>query len=309
LYIGVMTVERTRGVFEDNPYVDEIIIFDERTTHKKIGEKFKFISLLKRKRFDTAFLIHRSFTRAFICWVAGIGERIGYKRFKNTFVLTRKINPAKGLIHRQDKYLAVFKARGISFNSKEPQIFITENIRKQALSTIQTLSGDRSLVIGIHVGANWKLKRWRPEFFAQLADRLMLELGAAVIFTGSKKDSALVATVLTSMHQKPHNICGRTSLKGLSGLMEQMSLFISNDSGPAHLSAAVGAPTLVLFGPTSEALTGPRGKRVVYLRKHDDCDIPCYKANCKDNRCMDAISVEDVYLAASKLLVYEKYTD
>ena len=68
LYIGVMTVERVKGVFEDNPYVDEIIIFDERKTHKKIRDKIKFILLLKRKKFDTAFLIHRSFTRAFVCW-------------------------------------------------------------------------------------------------------------------------------------------------------------------------------------------------------------------------------------------------
>ncbi len=309
LYIGVMTVERVRGVFEDNPYVDEIIIFDERKTHKRISDKLKFISFLKEKRFDTAFLIHRSFTRAFICWAAGIKERIGYKRFKNALVLTRKVKPAKSAVHRQDRYLAVFEARGVAFSSRTPQIFITENIRKQALSIIQSLSGDRSLVVGIHVGANWRLKQWRPDLFARLADRLILELGAAVIFTGSKKDKDLVEEVVAGMQQKPHNICGRTSLKGLTGLIEQMSLFISNDSGPAHLAAAVGTATLVLFGPTAEELTGPKGKRVVLIRKYNDCDTPCYQQTCKNNICMSAISVEDVYTTASELLTHEKYTD
>jgi lipopolysaccharide heptosyltransferase II len=309
LYLAVMTVERTKGIFEDNPYIDEIIIFDERSTHRKVADKFRFIKYLRRKNIDTVFLIHRSFTRAAICWAAGIKTRIGYARLKNNFILSKKVSPLNEDAHRQDKYLGIFQARGVAFRTLTPQIFISEKTRKQAVNMIQALSGGCPLVIGVHVGANWASKRWRPDYFAQLCDRLIQELGAVVIFTGSKKDKALVDEVLGLMCQKPHDICGRTTLKGLAGLIEQMSLFISSDSGPAHLSAAVGTPTLILFGPTSEAQTAPRAKRVLFLRKYNDCKIPCYDQSCKNNVCMSAISVEDAYQAVNKLLSSEEPGD
>ncbi len=106
-HVGVLAVERAKAVFDDNPYIDEVIVFDEKRT--SLQTKIDFARELKKKEYDTVFLIHRSFTRAFICWMAGIKQRIGYARFKNTLVLTKKIKPPRALLHRQDYYLYLFE--------------------------------------------------------------------------------------------------------------------------------------------------------------------------------------------------------
>ncbi|OQX80794.1 MAG: hypothetical protein B6D56_04200, partial [Candidatus Omnitrophica bacterium 4484_70.1] len=87
-YIGVMCPERVKELFEIIPSVDEVIEFDEKDTHRGFLSnrgflsKIRFIKELKKKRFDTAFLLHRSFTKALICKLANIKERIGFKRKK-----------------------------------------------------------------------------------------------------------------------------------------------------------------------------------------------------------------------------------
>jgi heptosyltransferase-2 len=297
-YIAVMVIERVKEVFEDNPYIDEIIIFNE----KKGGllSKIKFITELRGKRFDMAFLIHRSFTRALICFLAGIKERIGYRRLKNAFILTKKIKPS-GVFHRQDYYLYIFERLEIGIKDRIPQFFIPYKIQKKIKSLLEGIKCQYSYIVGINPSANWELKRWPAYNFSFLADRLIEELNCGVIFIGAGKDRGVVNEVLKCMKNKPYNFCGQTTLKELGGLIGQMDLFISNDSGPAHLASALGIVTLVLFGPTSPEVTSPRGRNVRIIR-NISCKVPCYDLNCEDNICMKGISVDDVFLEVKKIL-------
>jgi len=303
-YIAVMAVERVSSVFEDNPYIDEVIIFDEKKNHRSLSDKFTFIGNLRQKQFDTVFLVHRSLTRALVCCLAGIRERIGYRRRKTAFILTKKISPPVA-VHRQDYYLNLFEQSGVACKNRLPQFFLPDTVRKQALALVQSFSGKRQYAIGVHVAANWPPKRWPAAYFAQLCDRLSQDLSAAVILTGTDKDKGLIEEVVGRMRTQPYNLCGKTTTKQLAAVMEQMNCFVSADSGPAHLAAAVGTATLVLFGPTKETMTAPRGRRVVTLRKSQACQIPCYNEACQDNVCMTAISVEDVYQKIKEILMYE----
>ncbi|MBN3040854.1 MAG: glycosyltransferase family 9 protein, partial [Candidatus Omnitrophica bacterium] len=253
-YLAVMVVERLRPVFDDNPYIDEVISFDERTSEKSFLSKLRFIARLRKKKFDTAFLVHRSFTRALICFLAGIKQRIGQMRFKTNLILTKKIPPLPAGEHRQDSYLNIFTGAGISINDKKPQVYLPKNFESNVIKEIFALGKEFDFLIGIHVAGNWLPKRWPKDFFASLSDRLILELAAGVVFTGAKKDMPAVADVIRLMKEKPFDFSGKTSLKDLAALIQRMDFFISNDSGPAHLAAGLSVPTLVLFGPTSEKL-------------------------------------------------------
>jgi heptosyltransferase-2 len=302
-YIGVMTPERIREVFENNPYIDEVIIFDEKGKEKKFLNKIRFARALKKKGFDTAFFIHRSFTRAFICFLAGIKERIGYRRLKNLFVLTKKIKPPPASVHRQDYYLYLFEKIGIVIEDRLPRVFIKEEDRVKYRTFFKDITDKYSYVVGINPSANWSLKRWPQEKFALLSDSLIRDLNCAVFFIGTEKERQTVKSVVDNMKEKPYDFCGKTDLKELAALLENMDLFISNDSGPAHLAASLGINTLVLFGPTSIELTSPRGSRVRIIKKDINCKIPCYNLSCSDNACMKKISVEDVFLEAENILV------
>ena len=301
-YIGVMVVARLRDVFEDNPFIDEVIEFDEKTSQKTFGSKIKFISFLKSKKFDTVFLIHRSFTRALICKLSGIKEVIGYRRPKNVFVLTKQIEPPKGQMHRQDYYLYLFEKSGIEVVDRKPNVYLTDLVKSRSIARLGVLGKSYHYLVGVHVSANWKLKRWPIENFASVCDQLSRELNSAIIFFGSQAEKELVAKTLLKMKERAFNFCGSTTLGELAGYISFLQLFISVDSGPAHLSASLNIPTLVLFGPTSPAITSPCGKSVYIVRKEVDCQIPCYKKDCQDNYCMKDIKPCEVAEQAKQIL-------
>jgi len=301
-YLGVMVVERVRGVFENNPYIDEVIIFDEKGQQKSLFAKLKFIKFLKKKKFDTVFLIHRSFTRALICFLAGINLRIGYQRLKNYLIINKGIKVPKGLLHRQDYYLYLFEKSGIVIEDRVPNFFIPESIRKNINKDLEQIKKEYPVLIGMNPSANWELKRWPISYFASLADSLVKDFKAAIIFIGAESERKVIEGVRSKMSQNSFNFCGRTSLKELGALMQNLELFISNDSGPAHLAGALGVDTLVIFGPTSVEATVPRGRAVNVIKKDVDCQIPCYKLDCQDNVCLKDLTVGQVYSQVKNIL-------
>ena len=302
-YIAVMAPQRVADVYRNNPNIDDIIIFDEKGKQRGFKEKLEFIRSLKEKKFDTVYLIHRSLTRALVCYFAGIKERIGYKRFKTWFILTKRIPAPYISVHRQEYYLNLFAQGGVEIKNTMPEFFIPEDIRSNIKKSLEKQKKLHKYLVGINPSANWELKRWPKEKFAQLADRLISELDCGLYFVGAKQDEKVIRSVIRLMHQAPYDLCGETSIKELAAYVESMDLFISNDSGPAHLAAALGTKTLALFGPTSTQVTSPKGKRVTLLQTNVGCKIPCYDLMCKENICMKRILVTEVFEKAKSLLL------
>jgi heptosyltransferase II len=300
-YIACIIPPRCAAVLEGNDYLNEIILYDEKGPHKGVLGALAFIGALRKKRFDCVFLLHRSLTRAFIVWAAGIKERIGYTTAKRAFLLTRRITaPDIHRVHRIDYYLGVIKGSGLTVKDRHTNFFFSEQDR-QALDAFLRDSAihARDVVIGLNPGGNWDPKRWQKENFALLADRLAVEYGARIVFTGSPEDKELVAHIQSLMKSKAVSACGVLSLKQFAALCAHMSVFISADSGPLHIANAVNTKQIIaLFGPTDPQLTGPvPADRVVIIQKNIGCMIPCYTVDCRDNRCMKAISVDDVLAA------------
>lgn len=296
-YLACMVPSRCVEVLKDNPNLDEIIVFDEKATHKGLIAKIKFIKELKKKRFDIVFLFHRSFTRALMVFLAGIPERVGYFTKKRGRLLTKKIAPPEEEMHRLNYYLNIVESYGIKSDGRYYEFFISGNDREYIDSQLKKLAIEKNdFVVVINPGGNWQPKRWPKEKFAELSDRLINELGAKIIISGSDKDITLADEISALMNTKPIILAGKTNLKQLGALMETADLVISADSGPMHIAAAMGTDLITLFGPTKASLTGPLGKgRIITIQKEIGCKIPCYEISCKNNRCMEAIDVEYVF--------------
>ena len=302
-YIACMIVPRCREVLELNPRLNEIIVYDEEHTHKGVFGKLKFISHLRSKRFDAAIIMHRSFTKALLVFLAGIPQRIGYRTKNRAFLLTKGIEPPPQTIHRVDYFLNLGKALGIDTGTRDYEFFISEENRKRARALLDKKGvKDSDFLVVINPGGNWEPKRWPKENFAKLADELVKRVGAKVIITGSKKDIALAEDISSMAKAKPILICGETSLKELASVFERANIVIANDSGPMHIAVSMRAKTIALFGPTSPEITGPIGKgRYLVLQKQTDCEIPCYDLSCADYKCMNAIKVEDLIEAVGRI--------
>jgi len=305
-FFACIVPSRCYSLLKDNPHLDEIIVYDEKDRHKGIIAKLKFFGYLKAKRFDTVFLLHRSFSRALICFLAGIGQRIGYYTRKRGFLLTRKITSLDpNSLHRIDYYLNVIEKAGLKVEDRYPEFFFGEEDSRFADNFLaRNPIGEKDFAVGINPGGNWLPKRWPKEYWAALSDRLAIESGAKVIITGSHADMPLAEEIKRLMQARPVVAAGLLNLKQLGALCRKLDLFITADSGPLHIANAAGcAKIIALFGPTSPQVTGPYPlKNVVLLQKATGCRIPCYALGCKDNRCMRAITVQDVFNEAIRII-------
>lgn len=297
-YLACIVPSRCYPVLKGNPHLDEIIIFDEKDRHRGVLAKLDFIRMLKKKKFDTVFLLHRSFSRALISWLAGIRERIGYRTKKRSWLLTVKIPALKPeAMHRIDYYLNILEKAGLKVEdrysefsvSEEDEIFAEKFLSRNAAAA-------SSFLVGINPGGNWLPKRWPKEYWAVLADRLISEFGAKVVITGSHQDLALAGSIKNLMREKPLIACGVFNIKQSAALFRRLDLLVSADSGPLHIANAVGTKKIIaIFGPTSSRITGPYPlNKVIILSKDIGCKIPCYLVSCRDNRCMKAVKPEEV---------------
>ncbi len=297
-YIACVIPSRCGQILEGNPNLNEVIIFDEKGKDKGILAKLKFIRLLAGKKFDMAFLLHRSASRALICYLAGIPERAGHYTKKRAFLLTKKIMPPdRDSLHRIDYYLDVIEKAGLKVYDRHTEFFFSKEDEKRAEKFLENQAIiEKDFVAGVNLGGNWLPKRWPVSHWAALIDRLIGELGLKVIITGSDSDAALIKEAQGLMKQQPIVAAGVFSLKQFGVLCKSLDLFITADTGPLHIANASGAKKIIaLFGPTDPAVTGPYPQEnAIILKKDIGCKIPCYQVDCKNNRCMAAITPEEV---------------
>lgn len=304
-HISCLIHPRCREMLESNPRLDEIIEYAEEDIHRSLIGKLRLIGYLRAGKFDVAYILHRSFTKALITMLAGIRERIGYRTKNRGWVLTRPIEEPSEELHKVEYFLNIARASGITPGSVSYEFYVREADRKsirEILISAGVRAGDRTVVLC--PAGNWLPKRWPAEKFARLADELAEKFGVKIVIAAAGKDSGLVSDIKSVMSVQAFDISGKTSLKELAALLERADLVIANDTGPMHLSVAVGTRTIALFGPTSPRLTGPYGKGIYrVITGKTSCDVPCYDVTCKDNDCISAITVEEVIKAAGELLV------
>ena len=301
-YIVCAVPPRCKEILEANTRINEIIVFDEGGPEKSFLGKIRFALRLRRERFDSAFILHRSLTRALITFIAGVKTRIGYDTKRRGFLLTNKVKSPQGDIHKVEYFLGLAGAMGADISKKNYEFFITETDRKRAAHILEDKGvgyGDR--IVALNPGGNWDPKRWPVDRFADLADRLVEKYGVKVLITGAEKDRVLAEEISKGMRNKPISICGKTKLRELASIFERAKLVISGDSGPMHIAVSTGANVVALFGPTSTDITGPYGRgNYIVIKKDIGCDIPCYDFTCRDNRCMKTISTDDVLRVIEK---------
>jgi lipopolysaccharide heptosyltransferase II len=308
-YIACLLHPRCTEMLEANPHLNEIIVYDEDRKHKGLIGKIALIMALRKKRFDMAFLLHRSFTKALITFLAGIPKRVGYPTKNRGGILTKVVEAPDEAQHKVEYFLNIARAVDIRMGDVSYEFFVEDADRRFVRELLAGEGiGDKDPVVVLCPGGNWDPKRWPRENFASLGDLLSEKTGARIVISGAPKDAALAESILALMKHRPVIAAGRTTLKQLGALLERANLVIANDSGPMHIAVAVKARTIALFGPTSPLLTGPYGKgnyRIIVGKppvKDPACEVPCYDVTCNKSMCMADICVADVLSKAREML-------
>jgi heptosyltransferase-2 len=157
--------------------------------------------------------------------------------------------------------------------------------------------------VAVNPGAAYgSAKRWIPERFAAVADRLAEEFGLRVVLTGGPGEAEIGRDIAAAMKNAPLNLIGSTSVRQMMAVLSLCRLMVTNDSGPMHVAAAFGIPIVAVFGPTDHTTTSPLAGTCRIVRREADC-APCLLRQCPtDHRCMEAVTVDDVLTAARSLL-------
>jgi len=300
--ISCLCVPRVKEVLEYCPYVDKIIIYDERGKHRLPWAKWRLIRHLKKRNFDAAFLLHRSMTRSLLVYLAGIPLRIGYCKVKA--LLTDPVAMASEDVHRCDYYLRVLESYGIRVDDRLCELRLkVEDMQAVDVKLSKAGIGTAEKYVVLNTGGNWDLKRWSTGSFTLLAKRLDQEFGLKIVFSGSHKDREHCQQIAQATGIKVFVLAGETSLGESLALYKRAAIVISGDSGPLHLAHSVGADVIGIFGPTRPEITGPRGSgRFEVLIKDVGCNkAPCYHLSCSNNVCMQSVTVDDVCQAFKKI--------
>lgn len=175
--------------------------------------------------------------------------------------------------------------------------------RKQASSLLDHGTRGAGPLIALHPGAKKPAQRWPVQWFATLADALAERYDARIVLTGGPGEEAIADAVTTATRTHVLNLAGRTSLGELAAILERLDLFVSNDTGPAHLAEATNAPSLVLFGPGDYQRWAPLDQtQHRAIRRSAPCS-PCSFWQCPiDHRCLRWLTPDIVLDHASQML-------
>lgn len=289
-----------------SPAVDEVIVFAEPGRHAGITGRLRLARELMGYGFSCAILLQNAIEAAIIAFLARIPLRAGYNSDGRGMLLTHSVRRTREIrqVHQVDYYLAMVRALGCRQAPRGIRLAPGPDYSAAAGRILAGLGIDRTRpLVGMAPGAAYgPAKRWLPERFAAVADRLKAEQAAEVVLLGSRGDQGATAEVLRHSRTHLHDLAGRTDLKEALALIAACDLFISNDSGLMHAAGALGVPLVAIFGSTNPAATSPPGEGNVVIHHPVECG-PCLKEVCPtDFRCMNLVTAEEVYEAARRLL-------
>ncbi len=298
------------ALLENNPALDRIIPYDFNSP--SATEQVKVSMALRRQKYDVAIDLFGNPRSALVIFLSGarmrIGGAFGWRR--RTFTHPMLIRERLTAVMFHLKYL---QPLGIEAEPRPTKIFLDAaeiaEARRELLA--QGLDAGKPLV-GLHIGATWPAKVWPAKNFARLTDLVTEWLGVQVLVTRGPKDGNYFEEFKGAVRSRFMDFAPG-GLRKLAAALSCCDVYVSNDAAPMHISAAVGTPTVGIFGPGEPDIWFPYDRRDghVALKKDIDC---CHRDFCDlagDDymRCMKLIRPEEVYETVEQILKEKKRAD
>lgn len=226
-----------------NPHLDEVLTYQTSVP--------KLLYHIGRRKFQMAVVLQPTFRLVLHTFLARIPFRVGFETHtggRKLLSLAVRNNTGQ---HETERYLDVVRALGVAVTDTEPEVFVDQAGISWVDKFLQTEKLDNSVpLIGLNPGAATAYRRWAASNFATLGDTLRKRYGAEIVITAGPQERALAAAVAAEMSHSPIIVDQATPMQ-LAALLQRCNLYITNDTGPMHLSTAVKTPTIALFGASN----------------------------------------------------------
>lgn len=305
--ICCLTGRESAVVLHHCPYIDDVIVYDHQQKDRGVLGFWRLIVRLRKFRFDKVIDLQnnvRTHLAAFLCMPRA---SYGYRNKKFGGLLSHGIADDKPPMPPVQHQFDVLKEVGISFNDRiRLELWPRSDDAAYARELLQGEWIDEKThrIIGINIASSsrWATKNWPAKAIAELCDLLAAE-NIRVIITGMDKDKSLAREIAARAKSRPGIIVGKTTILQLSALIGYCHVYVTSDSAPLHIAAAMRVPVVALFGPTDPQRHIPPGDNISVMRKPMACS-PCYRTTCKltTHACMKDITAAEVYAEIKKKL-------
>jgi lipopolysaccharide heptosyltransferase II len=307
-HITLVSPPGTSDIFVDADFADEVLI-----SERGIFSTLNIAREWRQRQFDLAVLFQNAFAAAATAFLARVPQRVGYDSDRRGVLLTSSLPLPDWRDRRHESfyYLNIvaeveqmfFGTSAIADTEPRLDLYVSEERKEAARRILQQASAQfgKPLAIICPGSVNSRAKRWPADRFADLADQL-IDAGMNVVMIGSPGELEVSKEVAARAARQPINLTGKTTVAEAVAIMSIADVLVTNDTGPAHIGAALNTPTLVIFGPTNPLTTYPLSATAEMIRRPPDC-APCMLRDCPiDHRCMTAISPDEVFERAIALL-------
>ncbi len=287
--IAVLASPINAALFKDQPVLDEVIVFPQPPSLRRL---IGLARGLRRRGFTAAIGAIPSdlLSLSLLLKLSGIPRRVKQRLapgqedqgWELWFTDLLASAPDRHKTSANLDLLIPVGIRMTDLSRQRMQELVRLTIREDVLRNVCARfprSPHRRLRTGMHPGCQkgWEFKRWNPARFAEVADRLIEENDAEVLWFGDSSEEALVREITSRMRNPSLSVAGSLGICDAAALISTCDLFISNDSGPMHIAAATGVKTIALFNSgnprANPARTGPIGNGAIILKKPDLQDI------------------------------------
>lgn len=301
--VTVLTPENIACLYENNAAIDKILPIPTGHVHGTLAV-FRIKDILAPHRFDIGYVLPPSFGAAAGFKLAGVKERIGYIADGRRLLLSSPLPLPVPLSsrHRSELYFDLLRrGSGQDLEYSKPKLFLHDDDTAAASKILGSFGiTDETAYAVIAFRAVAESRRWGMANYVEFCKELIRVRGLSVVLIGSADDFREGEEIaLAAGTGGVANLAGKTSLRETSAVISRAEFFVGNDSGPAHLAAAVGAPLVVLSGADDPQVTSPISSRKRLVRNEQlDC-LSCVKNVCplKDEQhmaCMKYITVQMV---------------
>jgi lipopolysaccharide heptosyltransferase II len=296
--IHVLVGKESRKILQNCPYLDGIIVYDVHGEDKGWWPLFKLSKKLRKYRFDISVDFQNNRKSHLLSFLSFARESYGYNNGKWGFLLSQPVKDIDKNLSPVAHQFQILERLNIAYKDNlHLEIWPSAEDDRYARELLESgWLGHAVNIVGINISASakWPTKNWPVEHMARLCDMLAAK-SVWVLITGMAKDVPTVRQLLSLSKSKPANFVGKTDVLQLAALIKRCKVFVTPDSAPLHIAAAVRTPVVAFFGPTDSRWHIPPGKRIVVLEKKLKC-APCYSSRCSilTHACMVDIRPEDV---------------
>jgi predicted lipopolysaccharide heptosyltransferase III len=303
--VSVLLRESFGSLLEADPHIHKIFEVKRYDGNflKKAGKQLSFIRELRKERFDLVFDLRSDDRGAYMALLSGAQIRAAllYSGLKwRNFLFTHLVDPpaSKERIYgAAEQSLQIVREFGINTKDSIPKLWVYEKVKKRAKQLLDdngiTTSGR---LITLNPFSRWRYKEWNYEKWVQIIDWLWKEYEIPTVIVGAPEEREKSIDIVNKCKGRIYNLTGRTSLDELAGVLSLSSLHIGVDSAAPHIAAAVGTPTITIYGPSDWRDWAPQGNIHSVITPDRDC-VPCYQKGCDNmgkSRCLEELTVDKV---------------